>query len=320
MCGSGCRASRRAPRHPRRFLRKWGRSQIGVAPPRKRGDLVQIEIKIRQDVDLIDDHRAAGLEDERVFERLVVPLRDGEDHQVQMRAGVKFRRTDKIANVLQNDQVEPRRVQLLQPLTGHPGVEMAHAARVQLDDLRAGARDGVRVDVGVDIRLHHAHAQLPLQQRQQTQKRRRLAGAGRGHQVDEICALCVQLAAQPLRRSVVVRKDTLLDLNDTIPIHAVPPVRFSSKKCNICRRTLQEDTDKPGILPKNAAGAFAPAALWIGCECCLSASGCGVCGGLGGRRRRGAGTRREAPPGSRRSPFSRRSPRSTPGPRPCWIP
>ena len=54
-------------------------------------------------------------------------------------------------------QIEPRRVQLLQPLAGHPGVKVAHAARVQLDDLRAGARDGVRVDVGVDIRLHHAH-------------------------------------------------------------------------------------------------------------------------------------------------------------------
>ena len=83
---------------------------------------------------------------------------------------------------------------------------------------------------------------------------------------------------------------------------------------------LKEREDKPGILPKNAAGAFAPAALWIGRGCCLSASGCGVRGGLGGRRRREAGTRRAAPPGSRRSPFSRRSPRSTPGPRPCWIP
>ena len=38
-----------------------------------------------------------------------MPLRDGENHQIQMRAGVEFRRADEIADVLQNDQVEPRR-------------------------------------------------------------------------------------------------------------------------------------------------------------------------------------------------------------------
>ena len=141
-----------------------------------------------------------------------------------MRAGVKFRRTDKIADILPTDEIQSLRSKLPQTLAGHGGVEMAHAARVQLNDLRAGARDGVRVDVGVDIRLHHAHAQRPLQQRQQAQQRRRFSGAGRGHQIDETGALRAQLGAKGRGLRVVIGKDALLDLNDAVAIHATPPV------------------------------------------------------------------------------------------------
>ena len=196
----------------------------GVALPRELRDLVQVKIKIRKHVRLVDDHCAAALEDERVFERLVVSLGDGQDHQIQMRAGVKFCRTDKIADILQNDEIQPLRSKLPQTLAGHGGVEMAHAARVQLNDLRAGARDGVRVDVGVDIRLHHAHAQRLLQQRQQAQQRRRFSGAGRGHQIDEAGALRAQLGAKGRGLCVVIGKDALLDFNDAVTIHATPPV------------------------------------------------------------------------------------------------
>lgn len=196
----------------------------GLALPCKFRDLVQIKIKIRKHIRLVDDHCAAALKDERVFERLVVALGNRKNHQIQMCAGVKFRRTDKIADILQNDEIQSLRTKLLQTLAGHGGVEMAHAARVQLNDLRAGVRDGVRIDVGVDIRLHHAHAQRSLQQRQQAQQRRRLAGAGRGHQIDEISALRAQLGAKRRSLCVVIGKDALFDFDDAVTIHAIPPL------------------------------------------------------------------------------------------------
>ena len=111
-------------------------------------------------------------------------LRDGEDHQIQMCAGVEFRRTDQISHIFQNDEIQPLRSKLEKALAGHGRVEMAHAAGVELNDTRAGARYGVGVHVGVNVGLHHAYAERFLQQRDQTRQRRRFPGAGRGHEVD----------------------------------------------------------------------------------------------------------------------------------------
>ena len=45
----------------------------------KFSDLFQIKVKIGQNVNLIDDQCVANLEDQRVFQGLVVPFRHGEN-------------------------------------------------------------------------------------------------------------------------------------------------------------------------------------------------------------------------------------------------
>ena len=111
-------------------------------------------------------------------------LRDGENHQIQMCAGVEFRWTDQIAHIFQNDEIQPLQPELAKALAGHGRVEMAHAAGVELDDLCAGLLDSRGVNVGVNVGLHDADAELVLQRGNSRLQGRGLAGAGGGHEVD----------------------------------------------------------------------------------------------------------------------------------------
>ena len=86
---------------------------------------------IRQHVDIVDDERVAHGEDERVLERLVVPLRHGEDHRVFDRARVELRGADEVADVFEHDEVQVLRADLLEALLRHACIEVAHAARVE---------------------------------------------------------------------------------------------------------------------------------------------------------------------------------------------
>ena len=90
-------------------------------------------------------------------------FRSGKDHRVFHRTGVELRRANEVADVLEHDEIQLVRPDLAQPLLGHARVEVAHAARVQLDGLHARLADRPRVDVRVNVRLHHAHAQLAPQ-------------------------------------------------------------------------------------------------------------------------------------------------------------
>ena len=152
-----------------------------------------------------------------------MPLRDGEDHRVFHRTGVELRRANEVADVLEHDEIQLVRPDLAQPLLGHARVEVAHAARVQLDGLHARLADRPRVDVRVNVRLHHAHAQLAPQALDRTQERRRLAAAGRGHQVQQERPLLSQRRANARRLAVVVGKDALLDLDNLVFFHTKLP-------------------------------------------------------------------------------------------------
>ena len=55
------------------------------------------------------------------------------DHRVLHRAGIKFRRANEIAHILQHNEIQALRPDLPQALLGHPGIQVAHAAGMQLD-------------------------------------------------------------------------------------------------------------------------------------------------------------------------------------------
>ena len=67
--------------------------------------LLQVKIKNLLGIDLVYQDAVRHLEHQRVFERFVVTLRDTEDHNFQIRTGVKLSRTDKISHILKENQI-----------------------------------------------------------------------------------------------------------------------------------------------------------------------------------------------------------------------
>ena len=181
--------------------------------------LVHVEVEIGQHVDLVDDQSVAHREDQGVFQGLVVALRHGEDHGVLHGAGIELRRAHQIAHILQHHQVQVLRPQLLQALLRHAGVQVAHAAGVQLDGADPCARHGGGVHVGVDVGLHNADAQLILQPLHGAQQGGGLAAAGGGHQIQQKGPLALQLLADPVRLPVIIGENAFLYLDDLVLVH-----------------------------------------------------------------------------------------------------
>ena len=155
-----------------------------------------------------------------------MPLRHGEDHRVFDRARVELRGADEVADVFEHDEVQVLRADLLEALLRHACIEVAHAARVELDGLDARVRDSLRVHVGVDVCLHHADAQLILERFKRAQQRHRLAAARRGHQVQQKRSVLLELRAKACGLAVVVGEDALFHLDDLIGFCHIASISF----------------------------------------------------------------------------------------------
>ena len=66
---------------------------------------LEIEIKVRHDIYLVDNHRIANAEHQGIFEGFVVPFGHREDHGVLDSACIKLSRTNEIADILQDNEV-----------------------------------------------------------------------------------------------------------------------------------------------------------------------------------------------------------------------
>ena len=150
-------------------------------------------------------------------------LRHGEDHRVFHRAGIKLRRADEIADVFEHREINVGRAELIEPLLGHPGIQMAHAAGVELYALHTRACNRLGVHGGIDVRFHNADAKIVLQLFDRAQKRRRLARARRGHEIEKERLFRLESCADAVGLAVVVGKNALLDLYDSYTVHFSMP-------------------------------------------------------------------------------------------------
>ena len=186
-------------------------------------DLVHVEIEIRKHVDLVDHQHVRHFEHQRVLQRLVVAFRHGQDDRILHRTGIEFRRADQVAHVLQDREIQVFRAQFAHALAGHVGVEMAHAAGMQLNGAHAGLEDRRGVHVGIDVRFHDADAHLVLQTAEHLLQQRGLAGSGRRHQVEQERLLRLHLRAQFFRVRVVVRENAFFYFDDLDGVHVTSP-------------------------------------------------------------------------------------------------
>ena len=70
--------------------------------------LVEVEVEVRQQVDLVEHDELAGAEHQRVLERLVLALGDRGDHHPRVLADPELGRADEVADVLDHQQVDRR--------------------------------------------------------------------------------------------------------------------------------------------------------------------------------------------------------------------
>jgi len=68
--------------------------------------LLQVELEVREQVDLVHDHDVDGTEHHRVLERLVLALRDRIHHRPRVGTDIELGRAHEVADVLDHEQVE----------------------------------------------------------------------------------------------------------------------------------------------------------------------------------------------------------------------
>ena len=133
-----------------------------------------------------------------------------------MCAESKFRRADEAANVFHNEQIELRKIELVERALEHDGVEVTFAAGVDLNGgLGARRRGAVGVERGGDVAVHHGHPHPGGKTREGLFDQRGLPGSGRGHQVDGEDSSGVEADAVVLRDAIVGAEDVFYD-GDTL--------------------------------------------------------------------------------------------------------
>ena len=127
---------------------------------------IHVKIESRSHVDLVEQLRAGVLEDARVLDRLVVALGHRKNHDGQVLAQVKVDWADQVTHVFDKDDVDVlkahRLVERVDGLHDHVALEMAQAARIDLDGGHAGFLHGDGVDVRGDIALDDGATQAGL--------------------------------------------------------------------------------------------------------------------------------------------------------------
>ena len=124
-------------------------------------ELVEVEVEVRKQVDLVDQHELAGAEHERVLERLLLALCDSRDHDAGVLPHLELGRADEVAHVLDHEQVDLAQRQLRQRRAHHVRVQVALAAKarvgVELGHRHVQRREPVGVHRPLHVALEHGH-------------------------------------------------------------------------------------------------------------------------------------------------------------------
>ena len=152
-------------------------------------------------------------------------LRDRKDHGVFHRAGIKFRRANEIAHILQHNEIQVLRPDLPQALLGHSGIQVAHAAGMQLDGPYPGPGHGAGIHIAVNVRLHHTDAHFLPQPLHRPQQGGGLAAAGARHQVQQKGLIPLQLRPQAVGLPIVIGKDAFFELY-CLKLHYIASISF----------------------------------------------------------------------------------------------
>ena len=121
-----------------------------------------------------------------------------------MLAEVEAGRTDEVADVLDEQQVEPVELHIVQCRVDHVGIEVTRAAGTDLHGGYALRPDAYGIVFRLEIAFDDADPEFRTERLDRRFQQRRLAGPGRGHQVHGEHAVTVEVFTV-VSRLVVVR-------------------------------------------------------------------------------------------------------------------
>ena len=220
--------SSRQPRPPRVDPLAGARADehpldVGVHGVEVVQEALEIDLQVRHEVELVDQHEVARAEHQRVLQRLVLALGDRGDHHARVLADVELRRAHEVADVLDDEQVDVVQRQRGQGAAHHVGVEVALAAEarvgVELGHRHMQAGQPVGVHRALHVALEHADAHAVDPVGQQRLEQRRLARPRRAHEVDHGHAVGVEVGPVGAGDRVV-GVQRVLDDPDLHAVHA----------------------------------------------------------------------------------------------------
>src|SRR4030042_4754495 len=112
-------------------------------------------IHIREQVDLIDDKNPTFLKHQRIFQWLVVPFGDGQQHDFHILPHFEFSRADQIADIFHNEEIQGGKVQLIHRFPDHISIQMAGPIGVDLYGLDPFFSNPFGINTALDVPFNH---------------------------------------------------------------------------------------------------------------------------------------------------------------------
>ena len=144
--------------HDRRRVGEFAHGMLGARRRRNRPAPAARSI-------LLSSTRSAARNMTGYFAGLSSPSVDRQQHDIAVLAEVEARRAHQIADVLDEDDVEAGKRQVVQGVVHHAGVEMAGAAGGDLDRRHAVGADAAGIVVGFEVAFDHRDAEFRLRAR-----------------------------------------------------------------------------------------------------------------------------------------------------------
>lgn len=120
-----------------------------------------------------------------------------------MLAKIEARRTNKIADIFDEQHVDLVQRQVAQGAVNHPGIEMACISSGYLNDGNPMSANAPGIIIGFKVAFDDGDTALRRDGVDRRLEQRRLAGTGRRHQVDRENAASVEVVAIVLRRALI---------------------------------------------------------------------------------------------------------------------
>jgi hypothetical protein len=127
----------------------------GVDPAGKGFAPRDIEIDMRQQIDLVEEHQIGMVKHGRVFQRFVLSLGHTQHHHFVMLAEIEGRGADQVTDVLDKQDIQTGKIEVFHGMGDHMGVEMAARSGIDLFDRHPGSGDARRIVIGLLIPLDH---------------------------------------------------------------------------------------------------------------------------------------------------------------------